>query len=70
MEAREKISSELLSNFPTLSEDYYICNDTYGSLVTAVVCGCGCEVCGCEVCGCEVCVSVCVYMCGVYACVE
>ena len=36
MEAREKNSSELLPNFPTLSEDYYICNDTYGSLVTAV----------------------------------
>ena len=45
-EAREKISSELLANFPALSEDYHICTDTYGSLATAlprgtVLCGWG-----------------------------
>ena len=50
-EAQEKISSELLANFPALSEDYHICTDTYGSLATALprgvrraecVCGCMC----------------------------
>ena len=46
-EAREKISSELLANFPALSEDYHICTDTYGSLATAlprgtVLCVCVC----------------------------
>ena len=36
LEAQEKISSELLANFPVLSEDYHICTDTFGSLATAL----------------------------------
>ena len=70
LEAQEKISSELLANFPALSEDYHICTDTYGSLATAlprgtVVCGCGrVWVCvGVGGCAC-VCVCVCVCVCG------
>ena len=63
LEAQEKISSELLANFPVLSEDYHICTDTFGSLATALPRGTVLYVCVRACVRVWMCVCVCVCVC-------